>query len=510
MSAAMLTTSCDMDTKNFGVIDQSNYIETMGDCQAFVNGMYVHMRSKCGGNYVFYPDVQMDQFIGLVDNGNRGGEMANGTFTASQSDITNIFYNLYIEINDANYFEPRVDNLINSGSFTDDETALLKYYKGTAKFTRAYAYWYLFDKFVNYNPAELDTPGKGLPLQKEFHPSGDRSTYVGRSTIRETVEYVNAELAEAYDLIRDYETSVSSEYCAPNASRVSSYTVAALQARFALLAQDYKTAADKAEIVINSGNYELATGDDYVNMWINDEGPELLFVPYAAPGTGGQSIAENYISNNSMKNSDYIPTADVILAYGEGDVRFDAFFTLFQPLEVQGEDFYAYAFTKYHGNPALNTTAQNALLNKAKPFRLSELYLIAAEAYAADGAQKNEGKANSFLTDLRTARIDGYTAQNYSGSALVNQIRAERSKELIGEGFRLSDIRRWNTGFTREAGFDVFAGTSLAPLSYIMDVIVAQGEGLTYQPGDYRLIWPIPTREMQVNPQLAGQQNPRY
>lgn len=82
--------------------------------------------------------------------------------------------------------------------------------------------------------------------------------------------------------------------------------------------------------------------------------------------------------------------------------------------------------------------------------------------------------------------------------------------ELIGEGFRLGDLRRWGQGFTREAGFDVFAGTGLAPLAYIMDVIVNQGNNLSYQPTDYRFVWPIPTREMQVNPQLTGQQNPGY
>lgn len=510
MSAAMLTTSCDMDTTNFGVIDQSTYILTMDDCQSFVNGMYAHMRNKCGSNYLFFPDVQMDQFIGLSDNGNRGGVLSLGQLRPGDTDMANIYYNLYIQVNDANYFVPRVDALIESGNFTDEEVELLKYYKGTAMFSRAYAYWYLFDKYVNYNAADLDAPGKGLQIEKEYHPSGNRATYVGRSTIRESVQYVTDELTEAYNLIRGYEMAVSTQYCAPNAARVSSYTVAALHSRFALLCQDYKTAAEKAELVINSGNYELADASQYADMWVNDEGPELLFVPYAAPGTGGQEIGPNYYRNNQKNSSDYIPVADVVLAYGDGDVRFDAFFELYQPMVVAGEDYYAFAFTKFPGNPALNTGTTNAMLNKGKPFRLSELYLIAAEAYASDGAQKNETKANAYLNDLRSARIEGYTTQNYTGAVLQAQIRDERGKELIGEGFRLSDLRRWGQGFTREAGFDVFMGTSMSPLAYIMDVITTAGNNITYQPDDYRFVWPIPTREMQVNPQLNGQQNPRY
>ena len=286
MSAAVLTTSCDMNTTNFGVIDTTTYIQTMDDCHAFVNGMYAHMRGKSGGVYTFYPDVQMDQFIGLVDNGNRGGIYSKGEVQPGDTDLADIYYNMYIMINDANYFVPRVDQMIATGNFTETEVALLTYYKGVAKFNRAYAYWYLIDKYVDMGEG-LDTPGKGLQIVKEYLPSGDRSSYVGRSTIRETIEYVSTELQEAYDLVRPYEVNVSAEYCAPNASRISSYAVAALQARFALLVGDYATAAAKADIVVESGNYELTPMDQFADMWVNDEGPELIFVPFAEKGTGG-------------------------------------------------------------------------------------------------------------------------------------------------------------------------------------------------------------------------------
>lgn len=510
LSAAVFTTSCDMDTTNYGVIDTTTYIQTMDDCQAFVNGMYTHMRGKSGGSYLFYPDVQMDQFIGIVDNGNRGGIYSKGEVQPGDTDLANLYYNLYIQVNDANYFVPRVDEMINSGNFTEAEVALLNYYKGVAMFSRSYAYWYLFDKYVFYSEANLDTPGMGLQIEKEYRPSGDRGSYVGRSTIRESVEYVATELQAAYDLVRSYEVNVSAEYCSPNAIRVSSYTIAALQARFALLVGDYATAAAKADLVIESGNYALTEIADYADMWVNDEGSELLFVPFAAPGTGGQSIGANYLRSNKAQESDYIPTYDVVNSYDkENDVRFEAFFTLFNPLVVQGENFAAYAFTKFNGNPALNTGTANAMLNKAKPFRLSELYLIAAEAYAADGAQKDEAKANAYLNDLRVARIADYEANDFAGAALVDQIRKERAKELIGEGFRMGDLRRWGNGFKREAGFEYYSGQQ-AELANIMDVIVNAANGLTYTADDYRFVWPIPTREMQVNPQLNGQQNRGY
>lgn len=510
VSATMLTTSCDMDTTNYGIIDQGNAIESVDDCHSFVNGIYTYLRAKGSGTWLNNQDIQMDQFVGLVDNGNRHGLMSDGTFTASDQDLTNLFYNLYIQVKAANYFVPKADALLENPAISDTDKARIKYYKATAMFARAYAYWYLFDKYVDYKESDLDAPAKGLPIELTYNPSGDRSTYVGRSTIRETVTYINGQLKDAYDLMTEYETNVSAANCNPNAIYVSSYAIAALQARFALLTEDYATALDKAELVINSDKYELCDIDAYADMWVNDESSELILVGSAQRGEGGVDVGTAYYTNNRKETSDYIPTFDVLMSYDDGDCRFDAFFELYD-MVVGGNNYYAFAFTKFPGNPALDTnTGVNSCLQKAKLFRLSEMYLVAAEAAAMPGTQKNETKANSYLNDLRTKRIQGYEAVTYSGNALINAIRAERGKELIGEGFRLSDIRRWGNGFTREAGFENFAGTSLAPLADIMEVVLNKTNNVSYQAGDYRLIWPIPTREMQINPQLAGQQNPRY
>lgn len=43
-----------------------------------------------------------------------------------------------------------------------------------------------------------------------------------------------------------------------------------------------------------------------------------------------------------------------------------------------------------------------------------------------------------------------------------------------------------------------------------MEFIQVSTDNISYEPGDYRLVWPIPYREMSVNPQLKGQQNPGY
>ena len=73
----------------------------------------------------------------------------------------------------------------------------------------------------------------------------------------------------------------------------------------------------------------------------------------------------------------------------------------------------------------------------AEVFRLSEQYLIRAEARAN---QDNMGGASKDLSDLRKARFQGgngaisVTKQNW-----LDIIEEERVRELYMEGFRLQD-----------------------------------------------------------------------
>lgn len=499
LSCAALT-SCDMDTTNFGVIGSENALETYNDAVNFTNGLYLQITNVAAGAKYSAAELQMDKFVGSVTNGNRNGSFSAGQVNSSDQDITAWYEIMYDAINSANYFLPRIDPIIEKE--TDETRKLeLQSFRGVAHFTRAFAYWYLFDKHVNYKEADLDAPGKGLQIVETYNPTGDRKTYVGRSTIRETVAYINKELEQAYADLKAWEDGGHMDAVGPEAAYLSSYTVEALHARFALLCNDYNTALAKAEDVINSGYYELCNVDSYRAMWTKDQGTELLFVPYATKGIGGYNIGGTWITAN-LESSDYLPTAAAYTAYSAQDIRRKSFFTLHK-LNDSGYTSNAIMFTKFFGNPELYTTTSNNLVNKAKPFRLSELYLIAAESAAATS---QEGKANGYLNDLRRNRINNYEDITMSGSNLVNAIRDERAKELIGEGFRMSDLRRWGLGFTRVANFSaigsIFADTE--------DYIATRFNNVSYQPGDYRYVWPIPYREMSVNPQLTGQQNPGY
>lgn len=501
MVCTMLT-SCDMDKTPWGKLDDETGLQSVNDAYRFRNGFYRSLRGMNVGGYFAYPDIQCDQFMGLTSNGNRMGQYSNALFTSGESQFASFWAGCYSGIASVNYFIGKVTPMVESGNFTGEDLAQLKRYIGEAKFYRAYRYWFLLDKFCeDYTKVGGNTPAKGLPLVTEYNPTGDTSKYPGRSTQDETYTLIENDLNEAYAALKEYEASGvsgSKDNLAPMAKYLSSWAVVALQARVALLKGDYQTAYNKATEVIESGVYTLADTDNYADMWTNDNSQEIIFRPAASttelPGSTG-----GYYLGTDQKSADYIPTQEVLYAYNDDDVRFGAFFKQLQ-VEVEGSRYGVYAFNKFPGNPDLKVSSTTPnFQNYAKVFRLSEMYLIAVEA----GARVNMTGANKYMNDFMKNRYTAYEEENFSdATSLTTAVRNERYLEFIGEGMRLSDLRRWNQGFSRSIDYSRVNPSAAG-------IIVPLG-AVTYSSGDYRLVWPIPSDEIESNPQLRGQQNPGY
>ena len=84
-----------------------------------------------------------------------------------------------------------------------------------------------------------------------------------------------------------------------------------------------------------------------------------------------------------------------------------------------------------------------------------------------------------------------------TGLTLKNLIRAERERELFGEGFRLVDLKRYGEEFRRQTPQSV-------QLSYELAL------DLNVKTDNIRWVWPIPKAEIDANPQIKNQQNPGY
>lgn len=499
--AAVTLTSCDMDYSPVGSLDDQSAIQSPNDAARFRAGLYASMRSLTTSGFFTYPEIQMDMFQGTVINGNRGGTFANGSILSSNSDILGYWASLYGIINDANYLISTITPLLDKAMQNQESEQVLEYerYISEARFIRAYCYGEMFDRWCQVYSAEKgDEKGLGLPLVDTYYPTADRSHYPGRSSMNETLDFINNDLNAALAGLLSYEKATG-DVPSPMSTYANSNTVKAFQARLALWIGDNKTAIAKANEVINSQSYQLADTDQYNAMWLNDNSDEIIFMPFMkAPDELSNSIGGRWLSIY-VDQADYIPSFDALTMYDDGDVRFDSYFDV-RRLKVEGSTVACYAFYKFPGNPALQAVPGTTnLMNKSKAFRLSELYLILAEAAANDN---DAATANAALNTLRANRIENYNEANYSGQNLINEIRDERTKELIGEGFRMSDLRRWNEGFTRDLEHPENPD--------ITSIIVPESGLVVYVPGDYRYTWPIPSKEMDVNPQLKGQQNPGY
>jgi len=153
---------------------------------------------------------------------------------------------------------------------------------------------------------------------------------------------------------------------------------------------------------------------------------------------------------------------------------------------------------------------EGALMGNDFPlFRLAEMYLIKAEAEAKQG---NMGAALDALNEVHTERgNDALTMGEVDGQmGMIQQIIAERGRELLFEGTRRSDLIRYEFAhggmpvgppYTSEE--DPYVPTFTAPWLFKKD---GSPDGQSSEP--FRVLFPIPQTELSTNPNLT--QNPGY
>ena len=510
--AAVILSSCDMETEQQGVLDDTKPLNFEYATNMRNSTVYSSLRGMSVGAWVYNTELQLDQFVGMSNNGGRGGNIHNGFLTSSNGEFSGVYASCYSVIAGCNYLIPKCEEL--KGKVDESEAVELDKYIAEAKFTRAYAYYYLLDHFCNTNEAaDNGENALGLQLISKYEPTGDTSKYPGRSSLKASIEFIENDLNDAFEGLQKYESTVSDAQTVAGANYLSSYAVAALQARMALSIGDNETAIKKAQYVISNAGYKLATGEDYLGMWNDENVDELIFAPYVDANEisdqQGFSTCQGYNYWWADPNqSDYIPTQESVYSLAQyvdaagdiNDVRFYSFLSVHK-INVEGGVTQTYVFNKYPGNPALDTTTA-MFDNTPKPFRLSEQYLILAEAAILYGDVPTSQKAINDLVKARMVEPADQPEIKLTGSELLAFIRSERSKELMGEGFRLSDLRRWKQGFDRNQAYEL--NRSVAATLSINSLNVA------YENEDYRYVWAIPQAEMNINPNLAGQQNPGY
>lgn len=500
-------TSCDMDTFPYDSIEESTYMTTVNDFANARVGLYSYYRSLTTGGYILTPELQCDAFHATAGFSNTYGSQYRWDFQPSDGNVEAIWAAYYAHISRANYFIDSYQEALKgkSGEFTDEELKVLGAYAAEAYFTRAYDYLHLAGYFCEAYDTLTADKVLGVPLQLTYAPSSDASTYPGRATLKATFEQIMSDIAQAEKLV-DPKLILAKNQSALN--YISKDVVTALKARAALQMQSYKVAIYASTSLIGSAKYPLiTTAEDYRRMWTYDEGSEVMWQVYMSPDELGSATGTifwgQYKEDSASMRMDYIPSQKLIDLYdADDDIRFPAFFTPFELTVSSGARDSIYVFNKYPGNPNLyaSLNTDNHFTNMSKPFRIAEQYLIAAEAYLG---LNNLKKAGNYLNLLMEKRIAGFQRASYTDPVvLMNAIKSERQRELVGEGFRLTDLKRWKEGVKRENAYQ--------SKSMVLYPGAETTTALSKEADDYRMVWPIPKAETDVNPQIKNQQNPGY
>lgn len=494
LAFAFTLTSCDMDKLPYDAIPDSEALQTPTDFLNMSVPLYTGFRS-CVGSSAFYndPDAQGDDFNAVISL----SDIHSWTFTASHSAGDAVYANCQSMIARANFIIDGYNkcDMSNTNLFTPEAIQEVRNVKGEAFITRAYYLYYLAQYFCGvYDESTADDENSGVSYRTDYAPSSNSGTYPARKTLRETYKQITDDLDSAAVYI-NAEGKASNYY-------MSVDLVPALYARVALSMKNYAVAAQKAVEVINTGRYTLTSGSGMEDFWWNNSDRETIFKIYGAnvsqlPAQTGST----YLPYTTGGTPSYLPTQTVIDLFSNNDYRKGVYFT---PITVQtstGISGEVYALSKYPENGYVWTQAGNydyaRFAIEPKVIRISEMYLIAAEAYAMQG---NLTEGAKYLNSMESKRIRGYQNQTFTTqNSLMQEIKNERQREFLGEGMRFLDLKRWGNGIQRgEPQNENFCAQPGSELS----------TKLSKSASDIHFVWPIPQHEIDTNPQIK--QNPGY
>jgi hypothetical protein len=479
---SMISFSCEktyLDTTPTASIDAGSAYATTKNAAAAVNGIYrsfiVRYLSSQGHSghpamMIILDHMGEDMVLGTTAASWHVGETR---WTAHRSDVNTMVqfpYEMYYRIiGNANIGIANIDKAVGPAA---DRNSL----KGEALALRAFGYFNLVQLYgKRYEARAKPNTQLGVPLVLEPTTEGK-----ARNTVEEVYAQINKDLADAALLLTTARL---------NKSHINLSVVRGLQARVALVQQDWANAAKFAAdaragyLPMNATQY-LDGFQDIANsewMWGFDhlEDQTEYFGGY-----------HSYISCNY--NSTVIRTYPKVinnLLYKQipaSDVRSKMWVetpTAANSIVPPGGVRPKFLNQKFR----LPGTPSTSAMGDVPYMRAAEMYLIEAEAKARLNDAAGASKA---LFDLIKTRDANYVQSTKTGDALIEEILTHRRIELWGEGHRFLDLKRTNAALNRN-------GTNaIASVALLYDVA----------PGDVRWEFLIPRREINANPAIV--QNP--
>lgn len=482
---ALCAVSC-LDKVPLSAIPQQQAMQTFDDAEQTVTGIYSLLKSSAlySGYLTILPDLQTDLVYAVDGYSNTYGNFWLWTIRSTTSEIESVYASLYQIIANCNFYLDYVPRVV---AATTDENKLndLNTYTGEVYAIRALAYSELLKCYCKaYKPEtaerELGVVLRTTTLDKQPLP---------RASLYDSYQQVIKDLERAEELLDEDNDAYSSAF-------VTRAMALALHARVALYMEDWQSAVKYSTELIESRNFALSSAVSYYTnnmtyfdyMWNYDVATEIIWrIGFTTTSYGG-ALGQSFLGFNvdyTYYYPDYVPAQWVLDLYSNSDMRYSSYFYTLPTGYNHGLQWPL--LVKYFGNQDFINNALIYHTVMPKPFRLAEQYLIRAEALCRQ-QMPNFSAASKDINTLRAARIVSGGGVNLTADNYIEQIAAERVRELYMEGFRLHDFKRWGELYRGGEGF------TRTPQSNSL----TEGSSLSVKADDPLFVWPIPIHEIEA------------
>lgn len=518
----------------YSFVSPENFYKTAADAELALTGLYDILNAANvqgqGNHHMWGRGMQWLTTVGndelvadnTVNNDKNFVDYSTYSYNSETTGTTYTWFFLYSGISRANFILERV------GAIPMDETRK-KQILAEAHFFRGMLYCY------------LGWMWGGVPVSTVTQPD----PYAQRSSLQEVMQQAETDLTAAYQQLDPRNAKVG---------RVNKYTAAAFLAKLYLhlgSCKEYNTGSSlnfplnsfdwvnkddaytKAmqmcqDIYTNSG-YKLITPyrDLFIVAGEANARDEHMLIVQAGPGGQSEFVLASYLSGprgNVATNGGTFgwmrPLIELYNRYDSNDPRRAHNMTGFLNTTTNSTMING---IKYFQPDAINASRSNLSLGKyreADPLsktsrgmptwagetdygvlRYADVLLMFAELKFK---KNDEPGARALLREVRQracendeTKLDAIT-QAYEKTDFMEELMAERSRELCGEGWRRFDLIRWNR------------------LGAVIDGLQTTGSPMNVQTvphlkanyEEYKIWYPIPLREMQSNRNLV--QNPEY
>ncbi len=414
--------SCDFDTDIYTAIEMEGAFESVQDIQNAVHGAYrnVGYYPYRGNRVIAIGDMASD--ISEADASTGHSVAINmWTFNETTGDLLDVWTYAYKVIDQSTRGINATLELLNSGDLLDGEDVKLESSLSQFYALRALAHFDLVNLF-------------GLPYKAGGGNSQPGIVVVSDEPIKEFQQVKRSTVEETYtQILKDIESAKQYaggdlEEAADKYYYLNEAAIYALEARVNLYMHRYEAAIKAAEEAIELRDSEGVSNQVYLSMWrdVVITGEDIFTL---------KKSSDDNLSANALNT--------LYGSYGSSVSEFTR--TRFDATDIRSALIYTHP--KYGTNHPgkYDGLTSSAAVSNIPVFRLSEMYLIIAEAEAELG---NIAPAQTALlyTAKRNTAITTIADLPATQDGLIDFIADERVREFFVEGHRFYDLRR--TGAT--------------------------------------------------------------